>query len=222
VREAVSIGGSSHARLGLCSFRSGRDRKGGVVAYPFVESPNKTPTKGRSIDFVVMHTMEIAERKDAAEICAQWFKSRVSQVSAHYCVDADGVIQCVREKDIAWHARGGNTPSIGVELAGFARQTRKDWADAYSKAVLRRAATLVADVCRRKRIPVRWLVASDLLAGRRGITGHVEVSRAYRLSDHWDPGPGFPIEDFLARVRASQAASARARARARRRTPPAV
>ena len=31
-------------------------------------------------------------------------------------------IQCVREEDIAWHARGGNTNSIGIELAGFAAQ----------------------------------------------------------------------------------------------------
>ena len=102
-----------------------RSREGGV-AYPFVESPNVTPATARRFDVVVMHTMEIAERKDAAEICARWFASPVSKVSAHYCVDADTVIQCVREKDIAWHARGGNTNSIGVELAGFARQTREE------------------------------------------------------------------------------------------------
>ena len=59
---------------------------------------------------------------------------------------------------------------------------------------------------------MRWLVADDLVAGRRGITGHVEVSRAYR-SDHWDPGPGFPIERFLDDVRKAQQ---RARARERR------
>jgi len=41
------------------------------VAYPFVESPNVTPATARRIDVVVMHTMEIAERKDAAEICAR-------------------------------------------------------------------------------------------------------------------------------------------------------
>ena len=183
---------------------AGRIGRGEVgLAYPFVESPNVTPATARRIDVVVMHTMEIAERKDAAEICARWFATPVSKVSAHYCVDADTVIQCVREKDIAWHARGGNTASIGVELAGFARQTRKDWADAYSTAVLGRAAALVADVCRRRAIPVRWLVAGDLSAGRRGITGHAEVSKAYRKSDHWDPGPGFPVERFLAMVRAA-------------------
>ena len=175
-----------------------------MVAYPFVPSPNFTSAKARTIGVVVMHTMEIAERPAAAEICARWFASRVSRVSAHYCVDADTVIQCVREKDIAWHARGGNATSIGVELAGFARQSRKDWADAYSDAVLRRASALVADACRRRRIPVRWLAADDLRAGRRGITGHADVSEAYRRSDHWDPGPGFPVERFLALVRAGR------------------
>ena len=174
------------------------------MPYPFVESPNKTPATGRAIDVVVMHTMEIAERPDAAQICARWFATPVSQVSAHYCVDAKHLIACVREKDIAWHARGGNTNSIGVELAGYAHQTSKEWADMYSSAVLARAATLVADVCRRRRIPVRWLVAGDLVAGRRGITGHSEVSAAYGKSDHWDPGPGFPVDRFLDRVRRTQ------------------
>ena len=174
------------------------------MADPFVESPNKTRAAGRAIDVVVMHTMEIAERPPAAEICARGFRTPVSQVSAHYCVDADTVIQCVREKDIAWHARGGNTASIGVELAGFASQTRRDWRDEYSAALLDRAATLVADICRRRRIPVRWLVAGDLLAGRRGLTGHSEISRAYGKSDHWDPGDGFPIEWSVDRVRVVQ------------------
>ena len=175
------------------------------MAYPFVESPNKTVTSGRTIDVVVIHSMEIAERPDAAAICARWFATPVSKVSAHFCVDAATVIQCVREKDIAWHARGGNTDSVGVELAGFARQTREEWSDDYSTAVLARASSLVGDVCTRRRIPVRWLVAADLVAGRRGITGHVEVSRAFGKSDHWDPGPGFPVQLFLNEVRRARA-----------------
>jgi N-acetyl-anhydromuramyl-L-alanine amidase AmpD len=181
------------------------------VAYPFVESPNKTATSAeRTVDVVVIHTMEVAERPGAAAVCAHWFATEVSQVSAHYCVDSTTVIQCVRENDIAWHARGGNAHSIGIELAGFARQTRKDWADPYSAAVLGRAAGLVADICRRRHLPVRWLTSDDLLAGRRGLTGHAEVSAAYKRSDHWDPGPGFPVESFLDRVRWAEQARARA------------
>lgn len=181
------------------------------MPYRFVESPNKTRTSRRAIDVVVMHTMEIAQRPGAAEICARWFASEDSHVSAHYCVDADTVIQCVREKDIAWHARGGNRNSIGVEQAGFASQTRRDWTDPYSRAVLARAASLVADVCRRRRIPIRWLDADDLRAGRRGLTGHNEVSEAFEKSDHWDPGDGFPVEAFVDLVRVLQQAQRRAR-----------
>jgi N-acetyl-anhydromuramyl-L-alanine amidase AmpD len=192
----------------LDRLRRGTRRVEGVP-YAFVESPNKTAATGRPIDVVVMHTMEIPERPDAAMICARWFASPVSRVSAHYCVDARRVISCVRERDVAWHARGGNADSIGVELAGYARQTTADWNDAYSSAVLARAATVVADVCRRRRIPVRWLVAGDLVVGRRGITGHAEVSAAYGKSDHWDPGPGFPVESFVDRVRRGQQAGAK-------------
>jgi N-acetyl-anhydromuramyl-L-alanine amidase AmpD len=186
-----------------------------TVAYPFVESPNTTRAKGRPIDVVVLHTMEISERPDAARICARWFAAPASQESAHYCIDARVVVQCVREKDIAWHARGGNAASIGIELAGFAVRSQRDWHDDYSRAVLERAAELVADVCRRRRIPVRWLVATDLLAGRRGITGHVEVSRAYGKGDRWDPGDGFPVEAFLDRVRVRQQAQRREGRRAK-------
>jgi N-acetyl-anhydromuramyl-L-alanine amidase AmpD len=171
------------------------------VALPFVESPNVTRRSGRRIDVVVIHTMEIPERDDAAAICARWFASPASQVSAHYCVDARTTIQCVREQDIAWHARGGNGSSIGVELAGSAGQGQLDWEDEYSLAVLARAATLVADVCRRHGVPLRRIGAADLRRGRRGISGHGDVSEAFGKSDHWDPGPGFPWHGFLERVR---------------------
>lgn len=170
---------------------------------PFVESPNVTRTDGRPIDVVVIHTMEIAEHGGAADACARWFASPASKVSAHYCVDASRVIQCVREQDIAWHARGGNTVSIGIELAGYAGQGPRGWDDAYSWAVLERGAALTADLCARYGIEVRRLRAPDLVAGRRGITGHADVSRAYGKSDHWDPGPAFPWARFLRLVRTS-------------------
>lgn len=170
---------------------------GGNVPYPLVESPHFTATRGRSIRVVVIHTMEIAERLDAAEACARWFASPSAQVSAHYCVDAEHVIQCVREEDVAWHARGGNGNSIGIELAGVAAQDAASWADPYSRAVIERAARLTAEVCARHGIPLRRLRAAGLVAGRSGITGHADVSAAFRKSDHWDPGPAFPWGRFV-------------------------
>ena len=177
------------------------------MAYPFVESPHVTRTNGRKIDLVVVHTMEIAETGDTAELCARWFQNPTAKVSAHYCVDNDSIVQCVREQDVAWAAPGANSNGIQLEHAGYARQTGRDWADAYSTAMLALSARLVADICRRHRIPVAWLYAADLKAGRRGITTHAAVSEAFRRSNHWDPGPGFPFERFLARVRAELAGS---------------
>ena len=181
-------------------------REAGAVAYPFVESPNKTRASGRAIDVVVMHTMEIAERRrrggDLRAVVPEPGVARSRRTTAS---TPNTVVQCVREKDIAWHARGGNTNSIGVELAGFARQTTRDWEDDYSRAVLARAAS-----ARRRRLPPQAhprALAPRRRPGRRarrGSRAHAEVSRAYRRSDHWDPGPGFPIEAFLDRVRAAQ------------------
>jgi N-acetyl-anhydromuramyl-L-alanine amidase AmpD len=172
------------------------------VAYPFVESPHVTRTGGRKIDLIVIHTMEMDEKGTSAENCAQWFRNPMAKVSAHYCVDNDTVVQCVRDEDVAWHAPGANHDGIGIEHSGRAKQTGRDWADAYSTAMLDRSAALVADLCRRHSIPVAWLYAADLLAGKRGITTHKAVSDAFKRSSHWDPGTGFPVERYLALVRA--------------------
>lgn len=172
------------------------------MAYPFVESPHVTRTGGRRIDLIVVHTMETDEKGDTAESCASWFRNPAAKCSAHYCVDANSIVQCVRDEDVAWHAPGANHDGIGIEHAGRARQTRREWNDAYSRAMLERSAGLVAELCRRHELPVAWLYAADLRAGKRGITTHKAVSDAFRRSDHWDPGPGFPVERYLALVRA--------------------
>jgi N-acetyl-anhydromuramyl-L-alanine amidase AmpD len=167
------------------------------MAYPFVESPHVTRTSGRRIDLIVVHSMETDETAAAAESCARWFQNPAAKVSAHYCVDADSIVQCVREQDVAWHAPGANSDGIGIEHAGRASQTPADWADAYSTAMLERSAVLAAEVCARWWIPVTWLHPADLLAGRRGLTSHNNVSLAFRRGSHWDPGPGFPVERYL-------------------------
>ena len=172
------------------------------MAHPFVPSPHLTRTNGRRIDLVVVHTMEVDEQGGAAFRCARWFADPRSRVSAHYCVDAHEIVQCVRDEDVAWHAPGANHDGLGIELAGRAAQSRREWGDVYSAAVLEQAARLAGDLCRRHSIPPVWLWPPDLRAGRRGITPHAAVSRAFGRSTHQDPGAGFPVERYLRLLRA--------------------
>lgn len=124
-------------------------------------------------------------------------------IVSHNC-DADSIVQSVHEHDVAWHAGPANGWSIGVELAGYARQDPAGWADPYSRAMLDRAAALVADVCVRYGIPIRRLEAADLARGeRRGIFGHVDVTMGLTNGrGHFDPGAHFPWDGFLQQVAA--------------------
>jgi N-acetyl-anhydromuramyl-L-alanine amidase AmpD len=164
---------------------------------------NYRRASGRSVDLIVLHTMEAAEKPTTAEAVARWFGGpQAPMASAHYCVDGDSIVRSVHEEDIAWHAPGANHNGIGIEHAGFAAQGPAEWADDYSRAMLDLSARLVADICRRRSIPVAMVDEAGLQSGVRGITTHAVVSRAFRRSTHTDPGKSFPMEAYLRRVRA--------------------
>jgi peptidoglycan hydrolase-like protein with peptidoglycan-binding domain/N-acetyl-anhydromuramyl-L-alanine amidase AmpD len=168
----------------------------------FIQAKNYGKGRTAQIDTIVIHTMEAAEKPDTAERVAQWLASPgAPMASAHYCIDADSVVQCVLDGDTAFHAPGVNQRAIGVEHAGFARQTPEDWADPYSQTMMRRSAALVASLCARHQVPIRFVDVDALKAGEPGITTHNAVSLAFRRSSHTDPGPGFPIHRYLAMVR---------------------
>jgi N-acetyl-anhydromuramyl-L-alanine amidase AmpD len=175
-----------------------------TTTIPLVQARNFTRGRSNKIDVLVIHTMESPEKPDTAESVANWFAgSTAPQASAHYCIDSDSVVQCVRDEDVAWHAPGANHNGLGFEHAGRAAQTESDWNDAYSQALLERSAQLVAAKAVEHHIPAVWLRPADLRAGKRGITGHVDVSNAFKRSDHSDPGTAFPIQAYLALVRAA-------------------
>ena len=156
---------------------------------------------------VVLHSMEAPEKGDTAEAIAAYFARGTVVASAHYCVDANSEVQCVAETDVAYHAPP-NSRSIGIEHAGYARQTLSQWQDDYSIAMLRRSVRLCADICRRLDIPAVWLHPEDLNDGKRGITSHHNVSLAFRQSSHTDPGPAFPARWYVSEVQALLAGTA--------------
>jgi len=121
--------------------------------------------------------------------------------SFHYAVDADSATRCVHDEYTAWHAKGhGNAIGIGIELCGRADQSRAEWFDAISLATMNNAARLCARLCHKWNIPAKVLNDRALLNGESGITTHQFVSSAWKQSNHYDPGPGFPLGAFVAAV----------------------
>ncbi|MFZ4281245.1 MULTISPECIES: N-acetylmuramoyl-L-alanine amidase [Streptomyces] len=131
----------------------------------------------RRIDRVVIH---VAQQLFTPTIGI--FRNPAQQVSAHYVVrSGDGhVAQCVREKDIAWHAGDWevNTRSIGIEHEGWV-----DRPEFFTDVMYRRSALLTADICARHGIPT----------DRAHIIGHHEVPG----SDHTDPGDLWDWDRYL-------------------------
>lgn len=154
----------------------------------------------RPVRLVVVHDMEWPETVSTAEDCAHMFATMTRQASAHVCVDNNSAVRCVADSDTAWAAPGANADGLQLEMAGFARQTRAQWLDAYSTAMLGQAAKVVAAWCKKYAIPARRLTAAELKAGHKGIIGHIDATKAYGGS-HTDPGPGFPWDVFLDMVR---------------------
>lgn len=156
-------------------------------------------TNGR-VTRIVMHTMEAPLKDGTALAVARYFASGAGgrNVSAHYCLDPSEVIACLYEEDKGYHAPP-NGGSIGIEQAGYAASNV--WDSGPGFAMLKRSADLARDLCRRHRLPVVWLSAADLKAGKWGITGHLEVGQAFGQTSHTDPGKRFPVATFLAMVR---------------------
>lgn len=154
----------------------------------------------RPIGLVVIHDMEAPELATTAESVARYFQTTDRPASAHYNVDSDSIVCSVQEQDTAFHARGVNADGIGIEHAGYARQTTEQWLDLYGVAMLTRSAKLTADLCARYSIPVRFVDAAGLKRGDRGITTHKAASDAFNPGGHHDPGPNFPMDLYLAWV----------------------
>jgi len=174
----------------------------------FVPAANYTPVARRDINLIVIHDMEAPEKGTTAEACALFFhnmpKSPVTGASAHYCVDNNSVVQSVRDHDVAWAAPGANHDGLHFEHAGYARQSKHEWADDFSTAMLKRSAQIVARKCKRYHIPIRFLSPDEIKFGHSGITGHLQITQSGiggAAGTHSDPGANFPWKRYIRYVK---------------------
>lgn len=161
-------------------------------------------TKGRKIkpNLIVIHTAETPERSGTAHAVAAWFGgANAPKASAHFCVDDKEIVQCVRVSDTAWACNQPNGWSVSIELTGRASQTREQWADTFSAAVLSNAARLCASLCNKLEIPAVKLDREEVVRRLPGLCGHDDITYGYRIrGGHVDPGVNFPWDRFVEMV----------------------
>lgn len=173
---------------------------------PYVEAKhwNRVVERER-VDHIVIHCTDTSEVADRAERSARYFSELIpdtTKASAHFVIDRDSIVQMVPERRIAYGAKGCNQYGLHLEHAGVDEQTREQWLDAASLPMLDLSAMLVGErLAQRWSVPIAYVDAAGLKAGERGITTHRQVQIAFSGgAGHRDPGPGFPMDLYVARA----------------------
>lgn len=171
-----------------------------------IDAPCRTPYKAfhhggtRSLNdvrLIVMHSTE----GGTAESIAHYFSQSNAGGSAHLVVDDNACYRCLPNNIVPWGAPGANTQGFHIEQCGYAAWTKDEW-EKHDKTI-ERAAFKAAYHCKLFGIPARFVDAAGLKAGKRGITTHAEVSKAWPndAGNHHDPGTGWPRDEFIQRVK---------------------
>ena len=169
-----------------------------LKGYDYIPSRVVIPNARTEVSWIVLHTIENNEHADQARKFALWAKNDPTcKVSFHFVVDDKEAIQCAELTSQTATDRGTNKTGIHIEMSGRARQTREEWYDNYSNAMLINVEKLVAKLCKKLSIPIKFIDAHGLLRGEKGITTHNESRKAFKMTTHTDPGGGFPMKEFI-------------------------
>jgi N-acetyl-anhydromuramyl-L-alanine amidase AmpD len=176
--ERVELAAQEEAEAPLVYEAQGRNTDYPKASWRAASSNNYSRAnreKSHDINKVVIHVVQ-----GSASSAVNWFQNPNASVSAHYVVNRKGgVTQCVRHKDIGYHAGHWptNTRSIGIEHGGYVSNP-----NSFTGAMYTASAKLTAYICRRHKIPV----------SRKGIIGHYEVPGCPGAGGgsgcHTDPG----------------------------------
>lgn len=148
-------------------------------------------TKKRNL--LCVHTFE-DDGNWTADKMARYQQQPSAGGSYHMVIDKTGRI--ARENDdafIPWSAMyTGNRVAYHFSLSGKAAWTRQQWLA--RPAQLDALARILAAYSKKYGIPLIRRNPQEVRAGKWGVCGHDDISKAFKESTHWDPGTGFPFD----------------------------
>ncbi|RDB46204.1 N-acetylmuramoyl-L-alanine amidase [Tsukamurella tyrosinosolvens] len=144
-------------------------------------------------DFVVIHTQE---GDGTAVSLANYLNS--NDVSYNLVVDGTDTVEVVPVGEGPWAAAEANNIGVHICFAGSrAAWTREQWLA--RGAALDRAAKATAAACQQYGVPIVKILNGSGWNGTRGLAAHGDFGA--RGGGHTDPGPNFPWDDFIVRVK---------------------
>ena len=140
---------------------------------------------------IVVHSMgEFIDSHDRDYSAWEWLQKL--GLSAHALVRPDGsVVLCRKPSQGAYHAKGYNTGSLGIEFLVPGVHTYTTFLDAIDAQGWVTEQQLQAGI----ELVGEWMRKFDIEKGC--IVQHSQISPGRK----WDPGKGFPWSDFLAALK---------------------
>lgn len=163
-----------------------------------------TKTAGPNL-WLVLHTSEGGEGHTSAESLGSFMTTPATATnvaSYHAVFDTDRVIPCVPDNVVAYSAGGGNAQGIHGCFPGKAGQTREQWLDPISRAMINQCARWLCDKSIEWNIPITRITPAAMQNYQKGIADHYCVTLAFRKTDHTDVGPNFPWDVLASDINA--------------------
>ena len=146
------------------------------------------PSRSKDIQGIVVHT---AEGGTKAVNIARYLSTTDRTASAHVVIDDKEIVDLVPDDYTAFHCRGSNSKSLGLEIAYFASKWGED--PEYEESCIALSASWCAEKAKLYNIPMERVTFEEWEAGKKGFISHAECDPSRRT----DPGANFDWDKFF-------------------------